>query len=139
MDDTVQDEKPSVDRLAQIYIKIRDKRDATRHEWEDKDKALEVQMKLIEQELLELCKTLNANSISTNHGTVVRSVKSRYWTNDWDSMYHLIKENDAFALLEKRIHQTHMKEFLQENPALLPAGLNVENEFTVIVRRKKEE
>jgi hypothetical protein len=138
MDDTVQDEKPSVDRLAQVYIKMRDKRDTMRHEWEDKDKAIESQMKLIEQEMLELCKSINANSIATNHGTIIRSVKSRYWTNDWDSMYHLIKENDAFALLEKRIHQTHMKEFIQENPDLIPAGLNVENEFTVVVRRPKE-
>jgi hypothetical protein len=30
-----------------------------------------------------------------------------------------------------------MKEFLSENPDLLPAGLNVENSYTVVVRRSK--
>jgi hypothetical protein len=43
-----------------------------------------------------------------------------------------------FRSLEKRLHQTHMKEFLSENPDLLPMGLNVESEYTVVVRRSKE-
>jgi hypothetical protein len=88
--------------------------------------------------MLETCKEMNASSIRTPHGTIVRSVKSRYWTNDWDSMYQFIRDNDAFALLEKRLHQTHMKEFLEENPDVLPMGLNTENQYTVVVRRKKE-
>ena len=139
MDDQVQEEKPSVDSLAQTYIKMRDKREVLKRDWEAKDTEIKTQMEVIEQALLDLCKEINANSISTNHGTVIRSVKSRYWTNDWDSLYRVIKEHDAFGLLEKRIQQTHMKEFLQENPDLLPAGLNVENQYTVLVRRKKEE
>jgi hypothetical protein len=52
-------------------------------------------------------------------------------------MYRFIKEHDAFALLEKRLHQTNMKEFLSENPEVQPVGLNVENEYTVVVRRSK--
>ena len=52
-------------------------------------------------------------------------------------MYDFIEETGAFALLEKRIHQTHMKEFLSENPDLFPKGMNVENEYTVVVRRSK--
>ena len=139
MDDQVQEEKPSVDSLAQTYIKMRDKREVLKRDWEAKDTEIKAQMEVIEQALLDLCKEINANSISTNHCTVIRSVKSRYWTNDWDSLYRVIKEHDAFGLLEKRIQQTHMKEFLQENPDLLPAGLNVENQYTVLVRRKKEE
>jgi hypothetical protein len=30
-----------------------------------------------------------------------------------------------------------MKEFLSENPEVQPVGLNVENEYTVVVRRSK--
>jgi len=142
MDDTVQEERPStipLDRLAQAYIKMRDARSVIKREWEEKDKEIQAQMDLIEQALLDLCKDLNTNTLGTSHGTVIRSVKSRYWTNDWDSMYRFIKEHGAYGLLEKRIQQTHMKEFLQENPDVYPEGLNVENQFTVVVRRKKEE
>ena len=129
---------PTLDKMTEVYIKIRDKRSTLKQQFEAQDKVLEEQMQVLASEMLETCKQFNADSIKTPHGTIIRSVKSRYWTNDWDSMYQAIKEHDAFGLLEKRIHQTHMKEFLSENPNVLPAGLNVENEFTVIVRRSKE-
>jgi hypothetical protein len=140
MDSQVQEEKPPVDvnKLTSIYIKMRDKRSILKQEWEVQDKEIQTQMDVIEQELLELCKDLNTNTLGTDHGTVIRSVKSRYWTNDWDSMYRFIKEHDAFGLLERRIQQTHMKEFIQENPDVYPQGMNVENQFTVVVRRKKD-
>jgi hypothetical protein len=140
MDLQVQEEKSPVDvnKLTSIYIKMRDRRSILKQEWEVQDKEIQTQMDVIEQELLELCKDLNTNTLGTDHGTVIRSVKSRYWTNDWDSMYQFIKEHDAFGLLEKRIQQTHMKEFIQENPDVYPQGMNVENQFTVVVRRKKD-
>ena len=140
MDEEVQEEStPSIDvaELTRIYLKMRDKRDSIRREAEEKEKEIEDQMAVIEAQLLETCKDMNASSIRTPHGTIVRSIKTRYWTSDWDSMYDFIQENSAFGLLEKRIHQTHMKEFLTENPDLFPRGMNVENEFTVVVRRSK--
>ena len=136
----VQGEQPSLplDKLAAIYIKIRDAKDTLTSDYKKQYATLEEQMGVLETEMLEICKNMNADSIRTKAGTIVRSVKSRYWTNDWDSMYQFIKENDAYGLLEKRLHQTHMKEFLSENPDLLPMGLNVESEYTVVVRRSKE-
>ena len=138
----VQDEVTSpslpLDKLAAIYIKIRDAKDKLTADYKQQYADLEEQMGVLEAEMLETCKTMNADSIRTKAGTIIRSIKSRYWTNDWDSMYRFIKENDAYGLLEKRLHQTHMKEFLSENPDLLPMGLNVESEYTVVVRRSKE-
>jgi len=142
--DEVQDQStPTIsgvplEQLTATYIKIRDARAKLKQEYERNDAELEQQMLVIEQEMLELCKAIDANSIKTNAGTIIRSVKSRYWTNDWDSMYRFIKEHDAFSLLEKRLHQSHMKQFLEENPETEPAGLNVEREYTVVVRRSKE-
>ena len=127
-----------LDKLAAIYIKIRDAKDKLTADYKQQYANLEEQMGVLETEMLETCKTMNADSIRTKAGTIIRSIKSRYWTNDWDSMYRFIKENDAYGLLEKRLHQTHMKEFLSENPDLLPMGLNVESEYTVVVRRSKE-
>jgi hypothetical protein len=45
--------------------------------------------------------------------------------------------HNAPDLLEKRIHQANMKQFLEENPEILPAGLNVDSEYTLMVRRSK--
>jgi hypothetical protein len=128
---------PNLDMLANVYIKIRDARTTLKTEFTTQDSVLQEQMDLLEANMLDACKDLNASSIKTQHGTIIRSVKSRYWTNDWDSMYTFIKEQGAFGLLEKRLHQTNMKDFLAENPDILPMGLNVESEYTVVVRRPK--
>jgi hypothetical protein len=128
---------PNLAALANVYLKIRDARAVLKTEFATNDSVLQEQMDLLETNMLDACKELNASSIKTPYGTIIRSVKSRYWTNDWDSMYTFIREQGAFGLLEKRLHQTNMKEFLVENPDLLPMGLNVENQYTVVVRRSK--
>jgi len=141
MDDTVQDENPFIiplDKVTQAYIKMRDKRAQLKQEYELQDDKIKEQMDMLEEKMLDMCKSMKADSIKTKFGTIVRSIKSRYWTNDWDSTYAFIKEHNAFGLLEKRLHQTNLKQFLTENPDLLPMGLNVENEYTVLVRRPKE-
>jgi hypothetical protein len=140
MDEEVKDRVTSVDldKLTTIYIKIRDARADSKRVFEAEDNDLKEQMEVLEAQMLDVCKEMKADSIRTPHGTIIRSVKSRYWTNDWDSMYDFIQENGAFGLLEKRLHQTNMKDFLSENPEALPLGLNVENSYSVVVRRSKE-
>ena len=129
--------RPDLDQLTAIYLKIRDTRAENKRQFENVDKDLEEQQKMLAEQMLDTCKEMNADSIRTPHGTIIRSVKSKYWTGDWDSMYRFIKEHDAFGLLEKRLHQTNMKDFLNENPDVMPMGLNVENEYTIVVRRAK--
>lgn len=140
MDEEVKDRVTPVDldKLTTIYIKIRDKRADNKRMFDAEDTDLKEQMEVLEAQMLDVCKEMNADSIRTPHGTIMRSIKSRYWTNDWDSMYTFIEETSAFGLLEKRLHQTNMRDFLAENPDLYPMGLNVESEFTVVVRRSKE-
>lgn len=130
-------EKPTVDELVSIFIKIRDARDAARREFEAKEADYNEQLDVINQHLLEVCKETGADSIKTAHGTAIRSVKSRYWTSDWDSFYKFMIEHNVPELLEKRIQQTNIKQFLEENPELLPAGLNVDREYAITVRRSK--
>ena len=130
-------ERPDLDQLTAVYLKIRDKRAENKREFENVDKDLEAQQQMLAEQMLDSCKEIGADSIRTPHGTIIRSVKSKYWTGDWDSMYSFIKEHDAFGLLEKRLHQTNMKDFLHENPDVMPMGLNVENEYTIVVRRAK--
>jgi len=127
-----------LDKLTAIYIKIRDARSDKKREFEAQDKELEDQLSVLASQMLDTCKDMGADSIRTPHGTIIRTVKSRYWTNDWDSMYDFIEKHGAFGLLEKRLHQTNMKDFLSENPDVLPMGLSVESEYTVSVRRSKE-
>ena len=127
----------TVDQIVEVYIKIRDARDEERRKAEAIDADFEAQLEVLEQQMLEVCKTTGATSLKTPHGTVMRTVKSRYWTNDWEKFYQFMFDNHLPDLLEKRIHQTNMKQFLEENPDLLPLGLNVDSEHSITVRRSK--
>lgn len=124
-------------KLVQVYIKIRDARDAMVREHEVKLAELQQQLDTIQSEMLELCKETGQDGGKTPFGSFSRTIKTRYWTNDWESMYKFIKENDAPELLEKRIHQSNFKAFLEDNPDKLPPGTNVDSQYSIIVRRAK--
>jgi hypothetical protein len=132
------DEKElSADKLAEVYIKIRDKRAELKEKYESEDAELKEQLDLLADKMLDICDNQNADSIKTKTGTIIRKVDTRYWTNDWESFYNFVQENDAFPLLEKRIHQTNMKQFLEENPDALPMGLQSDSKYSIVVRRSK--
>jgi len=65
-----------------------------------------------------------------------RTSKTKYWTSDWERMYEFILEHDIPELLDKRLNQTNLKQFLEENPDEMPKGLNIDNEFVISVRKK---
>lgn len=125
----------TADRLVRVYIKMRDKRAAIKAAYEEEDNKIKEQMALVEQNLLDICKSTGAESIKTEHGTAMRSIRTHYWTGDWAAMHKFIRDNNALDLLERRISQLSMKNFLRENPDLMPVGLNVDNKYTVTVRR----
>jgi hypothetical protein len=124
-------------KLVQVYVKIRDAKDLLVREHEAKLAELNVQLEAVEQELLEICKATGQDGGKTAYGSFSKTVKTRYWTNDWDSMYGFIKDHDVPQLLERRIHQGNFKEFLEANPDKLPVGLNVDSKYSITVRRAK--
>jgi hypothetical protein len=124
-------------KLVKVYVKIRDAKAAKTKEMEEALAALDAQLEVIEGELLELCKTTGQDGGKTQFGSFRRSVKTRYWTSDWDSMYRFIKEHDAPELLERRVSQTTFKEFLQENPDKMPQGMNVDSRYAITVTRAR--
>lgn len=125
------------DKLVRVYIKIRDAKAARTKQLEDEIAELDKQMDAVEAELLELCKATGQDGGKTQHGSFRRSVKTRYWTSDWDKMYQFIKDNDAPELLERRVAQTAFKEFLSSNPDKMPEGMNVDSRYAITVTRAR--
>lgn len=126
-----------LDRLVSVYVKIRDKKNELAAAFAEQEKELDGKLDTVKQALLEHCKATGTESVKTASGTFWRTQKKRFWTSDWDAMNRFIVENDAVDLLEKRIHQGNMKQFLEENPEVLPPGLNADSEYSITVRRKK--
>ena len=132
----MEEQQIPTEKLVKAYIKMRDARSELKAKFEEEDNTIVEQMTTIERLLLDVCKKAGADSVNIKGaGTIIRGVSTRYWTSDWEAMHNFIKENNAVDLLERRIAQTAMKEFLKDNPDKMPKGLNVDSKYTITVRR----
>lgn len=127
----------SIEKLTRVYIKMREKKAEVTHELEAKIDELDESMKKVKSAILDHMKEIGAESLRTESGSIYRTVRTTYSTNDWESMNKFILEHSVPELLEKRIHQTNMKVFLEEHPDVLPPGLNANMEYSVTIKRSK--
>lgn len=121
------------DKLTKVFLKIRAKREKLSAEFKEVDKALEVQQDAIKAALLDYCKENGVDSLKSEAGRVSRTLKTRYWTSDWESMYAFIKEHDVPEFFTKSLNQTNVRNFLEENPSIAPKGLNVDSEYQISI------
>lgn len=123
-------------KLTKAYIKIRDKRAVLKREFDDTDNALKEKQDHIKNALLQYCKDNDVESVRTSEGLFYRSMRKRYWTNDWEAMHKFIMEHKVPEFFEKRLNQGVVAQFLEEHEDLLPPGLNVDAEYNISVRKK---
>lgn len=131
----MEEEAIPADKLVAAYRRIRAAIEEREAEHAKEIEVLKGKLETVSDRLLKICKEQNLDSLRTPEGTVTRRVKSRYWTTDWASMYNFIKANEAPFLLEQRIHNGNMKQFLEENPDQHPAGLQIDSKYAITVRK----
>ena len=123
-----------LDKLVAIHAKIKAKQAKLDKELAD----LEEQREEIRLAIKDQMKALGLTSVQTSTGTVSLMKKTRYNTQDWDSFKAFVLEHQVVDLLEKRIAQTNMAQFLEENPGVLPPGLNSVTEFDIRVTKARK-
>lgn len=124
------------ERVVEAYLAIRNERDRIRHEYEAQDARLLEDLKKVEAVLLSLCNSINADSVKTSLGTVMRRLNERYYCSDWDNFRKFVLENQALELFEKRINQGNFKQFMENHEGDgLPPGVSVMREYGITVRK----
>lgn len=118
-----------LDKLVAIHAKIKAKQALLDKQIAD----LEEQREEIRLAIKDQMKALGLTSVRTSAGTVSLSKTTRYNTQDWDSFKAFVLEHEVVDLLEKRIAQTNMAQFLEENPGVVPPGLNSVTGFDIRV------
>tara|TARA_R110002153_G_scaffold608_3_gene2890 strand:+ start:67 stop:474 length:408 start_codon:yes stop_codon:yes gene_type:complete len=122
------------EKLVKTYITIRDKRNELARNYESKDKELGNDLISIEQALLSSCNEIGADSMRTEFGTVIKKEKQSFICGDWDNF----KKWEYFEvdMLQQRIHQGNIKEFLSNREDEgLPPGISTMREFKITVRK----
>ena len=134
-EDLIEEDAPTVqeaiplDKLVAIHAKIKAKQAALDKQIAD----LEEQREEIRLAIKDQMKALGLTSVRTSAGTVSLMKTTRYNTADWDSFKQFVLEHQMVDLLEKRIAQTNMAQFLEENPGVVPPGLNAVTGFDIRV------
>ena len=126
----------NLDELVKTYLTIRDERDRLSREHDAKDRELANDLAQLEQVLLNSCNEINADSIRTGNGTVIKTTRENFVCGDWDNFKKFVLENQAIELLQQRLHQSNFKEFLtNRDDEGLPPGISSMREFKVVVRK----
>lgn len=125
----------SMDKLARIYRKIKAKMSERTAEYEAEMETLKGDLNEIVSVIKDQMKVLGSKSLKTADGHIIISQKTRYEALDWDAFKEFVLVNNALDLVERRIAQLPMRKFLEENPGLVPRGLNAVSEMTVSVRK----
>lgn len=123
-----------LDKLVAIHAKIKAKMEVLDRQLAELDET-RTQVRLA---IKDQMKALGLTSVQTSTGTVSLMKKTRYNTQDWDSFKAFVLEHQVVDLLEKRIAQTNMAQFLEENPGVLPPGLNSVTEFDIRVTKARK-
>lgn len=124
-----------LNRLARVYRKIRTRIQQLTQDYETQVEELKEQQQEIINAMKDHMLAAGLKSVRTDEGTIILGTKTRYMTHDWESFKKFIIEHEVVELLERRISQGNMAQFLEENPTLVPPGLNSDTEFQITVRK----
>ena len=125
-----------LDELVTTYLTIRTERNTLKNQWEIKDAELKADLDELERAMLVACNEINADSIRTGSGTIIKSLKETYTCGDWDNFKQYVVENNALDLLQQRISQTNFKEFMSTRQEEgLPPGISTLREVSITVRK----
>jgi len=129
-------EDMKLDDLVTTYLTIRTERNTLKNQWEIRDAELKADLEQLEQAMLVACNAINADSIRTGSGTIIKSLKETYTCGDWDNFKQFVVENNALDLLQQRISQTNFKEFMSTRQEEgLPPGISAMREVSITVRK----
>ena len=126
-----------IDKLTKIYRKIKAQIDQLTQEYDTQVEVLKASQDEIKFAIKDQMKALGVSSVKTEFGTVSMANKTRYSTQDWDSLKTFIVEHDGVDLLEKRIAQLNMAKFLEDNPGVVPPGLNAFSDFEIRITKPR--
>lgn len=125
----------NVNQLVKAYRRIRDAIKEAEAEHEEKLDSMQADLDKVGAELLKFCNDKDLDSIRTPAGTVSRRVQTRYWTTDWEEMHKFILDNEVPYVLEKRINNNALRQYLEDNPDIFPPALQVDRKFVIQVRK----
>ena len=88
--------------LVTTYLAIRREREKLAKKYEQEDSVFKDQLNRLEEAMLTTCNDIGAETLRTENGTIVKTLKENYVCGDWDNFKKYVLENQALELLQQR-------------------------------------
>ena len=128
----------SLPKLVKAYRALREARSELKTAFEDNDEVLASKQEKINSKLLQHCAENDVTSVKTVEGTFYRKKKVSYWCTDWEEFHKWVLTNKIPDVLQKRISQKNLVEFLESSGYEdIPIGLQSDAVYTITVQKPR--
>ncbi len=119
-----------------LYNRIEDARDQLRTEYEQQERSLKEIHDQLEQYMIQSMKEMGLSAFQLpNEGIAAIREKRRFGVADWSLFWEWVVENKSPHMLQKRLLDTAMQDYLERNKSLPPA-VNTEARLTISVTKR---
>lgn len=126
----------NINQALRALNKIEDKRDELRTEYDKQESKLKAAREEVERYLLEVMKEMGLQAFELpGQGVATIRTKRRFGVADWALFWDWIIEQKAPHFLQKRLLDTAMQKYLDDNGTLPPA-VNTEARMTIVVTKR---
>jgi hypothetical protein len=126
----------SINDALYAFNRIEDQRDKIRTAYESKDAKLKAAREQIETYLLQQLKEMGLSSFEVpGEGVAHVKTKRRFGCADWSLFWDWLIQNKCPEMLQKRLLDTAMQKYLDDNGQLPPA-ISTEAWLTIAVTKR---
>lgn len=126
----------SINDALKVINRIEDKRDELRTAYEKQESKLKAARDMVEQYLLQQMKDMGLQSFELpGEGVASIRTKRRFGVEDWGLFWDWIITNKCPEMLQKRLLDTAMAKYLEDNGTLPPA-VSTEARLTIVVTKR---
>jgi hypothetical protein len=126
--------KPTTEQLAARFIELRDELTQLKATYDADAEVLKEMQAAINEEMHIRLNEAGATSLKTKAGTITRKNTTKYVMRDSGELLAFIRRTGKVELLQARLSTTAVQEMLN-NEEPLPAGVGIEQELSIVVRR----
>jgi len=119
------------DQLIAVYRKLREKRDAAKKEFTEKQRPALNLMDRIENELLGRLIERGAKNVSCPTGTAFMKTDTTFKVEDWDAFLPWAMENEEFGMFMRNVAKDAVTEYVESHDGQLPPGLSMKKDTYV--------
>ena len=121
---------------AETYVKLRNFKEKYESEMKANVAKVKAEMDRIEGKMMTFLNNTGLESANTKSGTFFKRTTTSCKVSDWDSTLPFIQEHGLWNMLEQRVSNTAVAEYIELNKEV-PPGLSITREVAISVNRPK--